>query len=337
MSFWIKTLSLGAILGVVFTFFLFFGSFSNVFAISQNNWQRIPLNQLEFNWFTENPYPSWQSLDNFTATSSEGYRFWDIQANGSGLWRLEATTTWQEIPSISFHWWIFGDLQGSTCENNLKFGYEWKTATTSGWTTGIYGITQNVFSAGDKTITSCYLPEVFNEPQIISVRYLTFSTDTANTPDIFLMIYTDENFPYLIDTKQEFYVYLGSAWIYWVQLPTPEGFQEFITLPEGTCDDLGTIAGALCRVITHLFYPSQTSLTQFSNLKNIIADKPPFGYFTSIKGYLGNLKSTSTPAFELTAQIENIDIFGTLKTGLAWILWIFFGFWVIKRIARFEF
>jgi hypothetical protein len=114
------------------------------------------------------------------------------------------------------------------------------------------------------------------------------------------------------------------------------------TLPEQPaiseiCNDLGTISGAFCQVITYLFYPNNATLTQFSNLKDIIATKPPFGYWTSIKGYLNNLSSTSTPAFTLTAEIGNIGIFNTLKTGLVWVLWLFFGFWVIKRIARFEF
>jgi len=83
--------------------------------------------------------------------------------------------------------------------------------------------------------------------------------------------------------------------------------------------------------------PTSTSLNQFSNLKDLITTKPPFGYWTSIKNYLNNLSSTSTPAFTLTAEIGNITIFNTLKTGLTWILWLFFGFWIIKRIAKFDF
>ena len=108
------------------------------------------------------------------------------------------------------------------------------------------------------------------------------------------------------------------------------------TLPAGTCDNLNTIAGAFCKVFVYLFYPDSATLTQYSNLQTLIANKMPFGYFTSVKNYLNNLSSTSTPAFSLTG-LSDIPLFDTIKTGLTWILWLIFGFWVIKRVARFEF
>jgi len=109
------------------------------------------------------------------------------------------------------------------------------------------------------------------------------------------------------------------------------------SLPVGTCDNLGTFAGAFCQVLTYLFYPSNLALTQYSNLKDLIATKPPFGYWISIKNAIAGLTSTTTPAFALTSAIGEIPFFDTIKTGLVWILWIFFAFWIIKRIARFDF
>jgi hypothetical protein len=167
------------------------------------------------------------------------------------------------------------------------------------------------------------------------ITNVVFSVGSFAT-EIYLAIYTDDNLDQLITDETTMYNYLNNLSNYnalfggWAST-TP------LTLPAGTCENLDVFSGALCKVITFLFVPSSTALTQFSNLKDLIATKPPFGYWTSIKNYLNNLNSTSTPAFTLTAEIGNIGIFDTLKTGLAWVLWLFFGFWVIKRIARFDF
>jgi hypothetical protein len=136
------------------------------------------------------------------------------------------------------------------------------------------------------------------------------------------------------DIKDIYFYFLSTGFA----TGTPPGLPvSRVALPSGVCDNLNIVAGALCRVIVFLFAPEQTDLTQFAQLKDIVSSKPPFGYFTSIKNSLNNLSGSSTPAFELTAQIGDIALFGTLKTGLAWILWIFFGFWVIRRIASFDF
>jgi hypothetical protein len=333
MSSFKKTLLLASILGGIFMAI-------PVFAVSQSNWQRIPLNTLEFNWFQDGTStPPYYPLDTYTATSTDGYRYWNITPENYGVWKLEASTTWQTIPVSGYKWWIFADVAvcGTLGEwTTITFYYQWLTATSSGSDGLITPTFINQFSVGDKIIKSCTYQFLRNYAPI-QFRYITFSFyNIGSGADIFMMIYTDEDLSY-INTKEEFYNYLNTAYIYYVEIIPPEELQALITLPEGTCDDLGTIAGALCRVITYLFFPSQASLNQFSQLKDIVANKPPFGYFTSIKNSLNSLNSTSTPAFVLTSEIENIDIFGTLKTGLTWILWIFFGFWVIKRIARLDF
>ena len=116
-----------------------------------------------------------------------------------------------------------------------------------------------------------------------------------------------------------------------------ETINEIGNLSAETCNNLGTIAGSFCKVLTYLFVPTSASLTQYSNLKDMLILKPPFGYWNSIKTDLNNLTATGTPAFSLTSQLQNITIFATLKTGLTWILWLIFGIWVIIRIARFDF
>jgi hypothetical protein len=93
-----------------------------------------------------------------------------------------------------------------------------------------------------------------------------------------------------------------------------------------------------CVVLVKLFKPSIGSLTRFSNLKTIIENKPPFGYFTSIKNALNNFNASATPAFALT-QVSSLmtNVLNPLRIGLTWVLWVMFGIWIIKRIARFDF
>lgn len=230
-------------------------------------------------------------------TDSEGYKFWIIQEGGSETDR------------------IFRYKSGG----NWYYGYCTKL--------------KDIILA-DKTLQLSRCSGVSQNP--ITNIYVSMGEPSPDISAIYLMVYTDDDLDILIYDETSMYAYLNNLANYnsitgqW----TPG---QIFVLPAGTCDDMGTIAGALCKVISYLFYPSQASLTQFSNLKDMIITKPPFGYFTSIKSYLNNLSSTSTPAFSLTSAIGNIAIFDTLKTGLAWILWLFFGFWVIKRIARFDF
>lgn len=75
----------------------------------------------------------------------------------------------------------------------------------------------------------------------------------------------------------------------------------------------------------------------FSDIINTLSNKPPFGYFTSVKNALSEL-STTTPIFnfaDMGALYTNV--FSVLRTGLAWILWFLFAFWLIRRIGIFDF
>lgn len=311
----IKTLSVVAILGSIFFI-------NTAFASEQTNWQRIPENRLEYYWIIN--IGTYEYLDNYTATSTDNFRYWDIPS--PYVSRLESTTTAQSIITYNWHFWIFAD---TNFPNDIKVARRY---LPDNYFEEVFASTTAEFMAGSDYIRALR----FNSFGATTTSdQISFSTQ-GHPAHIYLILYTDQDLSY-IDTKEKFYDYLRSAFIYYVQLPSAEEYQALITLPAGTCDDLGTIAGALCRVITYLFFPSQASLNQFSQLKDLIANKPPFGYYTSIKNSLNTLSSTTTPAFALTTEINNIAIFGTLKIGLIWILWFFFGFWVIKRISRFDF
>lgn len=161
----------------------------------------------------------------------------------------------------------------------------------------------------------------------------TLSTDLYNIPTSYCVDGADGNCGTIGDNGSLYFYIDGDT----SETGTEMSISALRSLSMAQCDDWGTIGGAFCKVLVALFAPSEQSLTQFSSLAGDIENKPPFGYFTSIKNYLGSLRSTSTPAFVLTTALEDIVFFNTLKTALVWILWLFFGFWVIKRISRFDF
>lgn len=93
----------------------------------------------------------------------------------------------------------------------------------------------------------------------------------------------------------------------------------------------------VCRVLLFLFRPSDNDFSQFTTLKSAVINKPPFGYFSQIQNVLNGF-STSTPAYALATSAPLTDnVFNPLKTGLSWILWLVFGFWIFYRIKHFEF
>jgi hypothetical protein len=110
--------------------------------------------------------------------------------------------------------------------------------------------------------------------------------------------------------------------------------------PESNFDVVGGVQWGLCNVYQWLFVPQSVSVDNFKSLGIILEQKAPFAYFYTIKNSLSALTSTSTPAFSLVASSTgalNTSIFQPLKIGLTWLLWLMFGIFVIKRIAKFDF
>lgn len=90
-------------------------------------------------------------------------------------------------------------------------------------------------------------------------------------------------------------------------------------------------------LLQFLFVPKQEDLVKFNDLKNDLQVKPPIGYFYQVKNALEGFNSTSTPAFDLPQSAALSDyIFNPLRTGISFILWLTFGFWVFKRIKNLE-
>jgi len=78
-----------------------------------------------------------------------------------------------------------------------------------------------------------------------------------------------------------------------------------------------------------LFVPSQVALQQFAGIWDTVAGRVPLGYFALIRENLQNITEGTGGAY----TIPSIPIFGTIRTSISILLWVFFGFWLIKRIA----
>jgi len=331
MSSWKKNIVFWAVVGVVFLVL----PIKPAFGTTLTTWQNMVSNATtSLFWYDYNDV----FLNQFYEFDLSNFAYW--QATSTDAWHfhyiyLKQPTTplnWDytiTIPTYSegYNFWLLS-------ENNTAGGV-WFLYTSGG--NYLYNSCSNLkqITLADKTLNLYKCAGVSQNP-ITKVFVQTGDYYGFYAEQIYLMVYTDDNLDILITDETSMYNYFNNLSNYnslfggWAST-TP------LTLPAGTCENLDVFSGALCRVITFLFVPTSTSLNQFSNLKDLITTKPPFGYWTSIKNYLNNLSSTSTPAFTLTAEIGNITIFNTLKTGLTWILWLFFGFWIIKRIAKFDF
>lgn len=105
---------------------------------------------------------------------------------------------------------------------------------------------------------------------------------------------------------------------------------QSVPSPDGGPDWLATTTPGF---FADLFTPSQQTLERFSSLKDTLSTKPPFGYFSAISDALAST-STSTPAFTLPDAAE--AALEPIRTGISWVLWLLFGFWILHRVRHME-
>jgi len=137
-----------------------------------------------------------------------------------------------------------------------------------------------------------------------------------------------------VATTSEWFYNEGAYWLFEVGaegggLPSMEDYFA-------TTTDFGLLGNMFRDVLLWLFKPSTQVLDYWYSIKDMVANKPPFGYYTLVKNAFDELNSEATPAFSLqTATSTATYIFTPLKTGLGWIFWILFGVWFIKRFVHF--
>lgn len=102
-----------------------------------------------------------------------------------------------------------------------------------------------------------------------------------------------------------------------------------------SCDtQTGTVEHAVCVSLDFLFTPSSAVLLRYTDLKNDIQDKPPFGYWGAVSTAFNNISASTTP--EYIIDTTNITLFAQLKTALGYILWLLFIVWLINRLRHLQ-
>lgn len=104
-----------------------------------------------------------------------------------------------------------------------------------------------------------------------------------------------------------------------------------------TCDSAdGAFANSICKLLQAVFYPSQQSIDNFSDLKDALENKPPFGYISSFNDAMGDLSSGASSTLDLS-DLSGIGIFDDFRDLLEWVLWFLFGFWVYNKFRHMKF
>ena len=117
---------------------------------------------------------------------------------------------------------------------------------------------------------------------------------------------------------------------------TSTDFQALSALATTTCS-FSNISGCFQNALVFLFFPNEQSLNNFTNLKKLVQDKPPFAYIFITTSALNSLNDNEAGNFEIETE-ENIldNVFTPLDIALAGILWFLFALWFFNRIRHME-
>ena len=102
------------------------------------------------------------------------------------------------------------------------------------------------------------------------------------------------------------------------------------------CQLASWVVNSILGVIKFLFVPSNTIFDQWTSLYQMISAKPPVGYFYAIINVVNQVGATSKPAFVLAGVSSLGSFFDPIKTGIAWLLWFGFAFWIFNRIRHLD-
>jgi len=103
------------------------------------------------------------------------------------------------------------------------------------------------------------------------------------------------------------------------------------------CSSGDVVADAVCRSVRWLFYPSPTSLSQWSGLWSAVKNKPPFGYGTSVVLALQSFSTSTTSTFALAPELADLPFWDPIKTVISFLLYLLGIFWTFNRARHFEF
>jgi len=108
--------------------------------------------------------------------------------------------------------------------------------------------------------------------------------------------------------------------------------------PEGNffTDFVGNVKYAMCLALNYVFVPNDNQknylASQLADLKSLVQNKPPFGYFYLVQDKLNALSVNSTTS-DYFVDFNFFDITTTIKKGLNYILWLVFLLYILKRLS----
>lgn len=116
----------------------------------------------------------------------------------------------------------------------------------------------------------------------------------------------------------------------------PDDFGSILSLATTTCS-ISNLSGCFQNALIFTFYPSPESLARFGTLQQELSTKPPFAYIGMLTDAMKNLTGNATPIFVLASEGNvTTNIFDPLKTGMTWLLWFVWGFWLYNRVKKME-
>lgn len=155
----------------------------------------------------------------------------------------------------------------------------------------------------------------------VSTYDLTISLFPSGTPELLYSGYEKITFNVVEDPL--------------AKLGVPD-FADLSALATSTCS-ITNISGCMQNALLFLFYPSETVLDKYSDLKELVQNKPPFGYLVAYTASLSDLSAVASSSFSLEIE-DNIqdNIFTPIRSGLSGVLWVCFGCWFFNRIRKQE-
>lgn len=107
-------------------------------------------------------------------------------------------------------------------------------------------------------------------------------------------------------------------------------FGNYNTAETGPISALGTMLKAIFKWIVQ---PTHVSTDLWLGLREKIESKAPFGYFSLVKTQLEDIATDSETVDEtLWSSVSGLT--SPIRTAFSWILWLLFGFWLVRRLGK---
>lgn len=106
-----------------------------------------------------------------------------------------------------------------------------------------------------------------------------------------------------------------------------------------TCDPhSGFFQYSFCYLFQYLFYPAPASINQFGNIKGLVWNKPPIGWFNQITSALSFNTSTAPDVVLMsTTTAANLQpFFGAIDPVGGYSVFIVVGFWFFHKFRHFQ-